>query len=146
MATIYGPYKRNNDGRWIIIVDGKTISYPKYLYEKHHNVKVEEPHTIDHIDGNPSNNSIENLRILTRSENSSLGSAGNQYALGHKWTETEKRLISGAFNQASKLSQIKVNEYRRLYESKQITKQQIIRETKMHRRSVENFLNYKTYK
>lgn len=68
MDKIYGPYKRK-DGRSIIIVNGKTISYPKYLYEKHHGVKVEEPWTVDHIDDDFTNNAIDNLQLLKRKDN-----------------------------------------------------------------------------
>lgn len=73
MDKIYGPYKRGQDGRWIIIVNGKTISYPKYVYEKHHGVKVEEPWTIDHKDYNPDNNDISNLQLCTRKRNAADG-------------------------------------------------------------------------
>lgn len=74
MTTIHGPYKRNSDGRWIIIVDGVTISYPKYLYEQHHKIKVEEPMTVDHKDENPDNNSIDNLQLKSRKQNAQDGS------------------------------------------------------------------------
>lgn len=71
---IYGPYKRKSDGRWIIIIDSVTISYPKYLYEQHHKVKIDEPWTIDHKDENPDNNSIDNLQLKTRKQNAQDGS------------------------------------------------------------------------
>ena len=76
MSTIYGPYTRKQDGRMIIIVNGKTISYPKYLYEQHYNIKIEEPYTIDHIDGDFTNNSISNLRVITRKQNAREAPAG----------------------------------------------------------------------
>jgi len=73
---VYGPYTRK-DGRKIanIVNDGVkiTISWPKYLYETHYNVKLADNETIDHIDGNFTNDSISNLRILPRAENSRLG-------------------------------------------------------------------------
>ena len=78
---IYGPYQRNSDKRWIIIVNGKTISYPKYLYQKHHNLLVEEPWTVDHIDNNPQNNAIENLQLLTRDDNAAKTKKGIQREL-----------------------------------------------------------------
>jgi len=73
----YGPYKRKKDGRWIIILGGKTISYPKYLYEKHYNVEVVELMTVDHIDGNPNNNAITNLQLLTRVDNIKKSATGS---------------------------------------------------------------------
>lgn len=142
---IYGPYKRT-DGRWIIIINGITKSYPKYLYEKHHNVVIVEPDTIDHIDGNPNNNDIINLRVLHRKENARLGNINKIPASGYTWSTRQKKLISGDFNQAAKLTNQQVTKYRELYRYAKITKNQIMKETGMCRRSVENFLDGKTYK
>lgn len=71
---LYGPYKRK-DGRWQLTIkkdNGKitSVSYPKYLYEEHHKIKLAPNETIDHIDNNPDNNLITNLQILSRSDNS----------------------------------------------------------------------------
>lgn len=67
----YGPYICK-DGRLRIILKYKdkktTVSYPKYLMEKHLNRYLEEDETIDHIDSNPLNNNLNNLRILHRKE------------------------------------------------------------------------------
>lgn len=73
IMKIYGPYKRK-DGRWQITTkkdNGKitSISYPKYLFENYHKIKLKNNETIDHIDNNPDNNKIENLQILSRSDN-----------------------------------------------------------------------------
>lgn len=68
---IYGPYQRE-DGRQhvclVSLVDGKrkTLSYSKYLLECHLGRYLTEDETVDHIDCNPSNNEIENLRVLAR--------------------------------------------------------------------------------
>jgi HNH endonuclease len=79
-AKVYGPYPRSNDPkdkRKIVIVvdkDGKkrTISYPKYLMEKHLDRQLPPEATIDHIDGDVNNNAEDNLQVLDRAEHSSL--------------------------------------------------------------------------
>ena len=75
VTRIYGPYK-GSDNRLRVILkfnDGteKGISYPKYLMELHLNRYLTEEETIDHIDRNPLNNDISNLRILSRQEHCS---------------------------------------------------------------------------
>lgn len=58
------------DGRLriILIEDKKTtsISYPKYLMERYLNKKLLENETVDHIDKNPLNNNLFNLKIVDR--------------------------------------------------------------------------------
>lgn len=64
----YGPYKAK-DGRLRLFIKNKngdkhTISYPKYIIELHLGRYLEKNEQVDHIDGNPLNNNIENLQIL----------------------------------------------------------------------------------
>lgn len=74
--SVYGPYKRK-DGRLHVVLTHhnslgsidkqKTISYPKYLVETYLNRYLNPDETIDHIDGDLSNNELSNLRIVPRS-------------------------------------------------------------------------------
>jgi len=71
---IYGPYLRQ-DGRKHVIAynstkqERKTISYPKYLLEKKLNRYLEYNETVDHIDGNLTNDNLSNLQILSLADN-----------------------------------------------------------------------------
>lgn len=69
---VYGPYKRK-DGRQIVILkspgsksDHQTVSYPKYLVEMYLGRYLTDEETVDHIDGNFNNNSLDNLRVIPR--------------------------------------------------------------------------------
>lgn len=73
IKSITGPYLRK-DGRMhtvIRFVDGTktTKSYPKYLIEQKLGRLLENDETVDHINRDISNNSYDNLQILSRSEN-----------------------------------------------------------------------------
>jgi predicted RNA-binding Zn-ribbon protein involved in translation (DUF1610 family) len=72
---IYAPYKRK-DGRVqldVVTDNGKktTMSYPKYLVQRFTGRKLDVGETIDHIDGDFTNNWVSNLRIVTMSEHAS---------------------------------------------------------------------------
>ena len=49
----------------------KSMSYPKYLMECHLGRYLTEDETVDHIDQNPQNNDISNLRVISRREHCS---------------------------------------------------------------------------
>lgn len=71
---VYGPYT-GKDGRQRVILHengkGNTVSYPKFLVETHIGRKLQFDETIDHIDGDFTNNDLTNLRIVNRSEHCS---------------------------------------------------------------------------
>jgi hypothetical protein len=141
-VTVYGPYKRE-DGRQHVIVNGKTISYPKYLYEQHHKIKLHPDDTIDHEDGDFNNNAIDNLVIKSRSMNSSLN-LNSLGPVGFKQSEEHKR--TGDKNGMAKLTEEQVDFYRTEYKSRRMHKDSIIKATGLSRRTVENFLNNITYR
>jgi len=73
---VYGPYVRADKRQHVVlvlhdengsIVKRRTISYPKYLVEKYLDRYLNSEETVDHIDGDFSNNSLENLRVVLRS-------------------------------------------------------------------------------
>lgn len=80
---VYGPYKRKDGRKHVVLVshneDGSiksktTVSYPKYLVEISLNKYLLEDETVDHIDGNKTNDDLNNLQVLSRSKNASKGS------------------------------------------------------------------------
>lgn len=74
IAHIYGPYVRMVDARKIVVIhyiDGttKTTSYARHIYEQHHNIELDSNVDVDHINGDASDDRIENLQLLSRSDN-----------------------------------------------------------------------------
>lgn len=71
---IYGPYI-GGDGRYRLILrkDGKnrTLSYPKYLMEIYLGRRLFYWETVHHIDGDFTNNNIDNLEVKERRKHSS---------------------------------------------------------------------------
>ena len=57
---------KRKDGYFHVRVDGKRQMWHRIIFVMHFGWA---PETVDHIDGNPSNNKIENLRAATRAQN-----------------------------------------------------------------------------
>lgn len=70
--TEYGPYIRK-DGRkhMVIRLNGKntTISYPRFLMQNAIGRPLDKDETVDHINGDFTDDRLENLQILSRSDN-----------------------------------------------------------------------------
>lgn len=63
------PYRTNRGYIYINIGAKKSVAVHRLMWE-HVNGPIPEGMEIDHIDGNPSNNKISNLRCVTRIQNS----------------------------------------------------------------------------
>lgn len=69
---VFGPYVREDGRKHVILCeDGQrtTQSYPRFLIEQFLGRKLSSLEEVDHIDGDFTNDSIENLRLLSKSEN-----------------------------------------------------------------------------
>ena len=112
---IHGPYLRKDGRKHVCIVhaDGRkqTRSYPRLLLEQKLGRPLESWETVDHVDGNFRNDSPENLRVLTLSDNAKRGwVTGKNH--GTPWSEETRlklsSLNSGVGNPKSKLSEEQV--------------------------------------
>lgn len=76
VVKIYGPYQ-GKDNRLRVRLkykDGhsKTTSFSRYVMEKHLDRYLNAEEQVDHIDGNPLNNNLDNLQILPFKEHQKL--------------------------------------------------------------------------
>jgi hypothetical protein len=60
---------KDKNGYWQIRFSGKRYLCHRVIYKMFNKINIQN-FQIDHIDNNPSNNNIENLRIATASQNS----------------------------------------------------------------------------
>ena len=56
----------------VIRVNGKQVREHRYVMEQHLGRKLEFNEHVHHINGNPTDNRIENLQVLTNSEHQKL--------------------------------------------------------------------------
>ena len=80
----------------IIRVGKKTVSEHKHVWEKHHGPRPDGM-TIHHINGNPRDNRIENLRLVTNAENKAMSSFGTISKLGNRFRARRNGKWVGAF-------------------------------------------------
>lgn len=81
---VYGPYTREDGRKHVIHYDGgtsRTQSYPRYLMEQHLGRELEQWETVDHINEDATDDRIENLQILTLSENIRKSAASKELVI-----------------------------------------------------------------
>ena len=59
---------KSHPGYWRVGINGKMYLVHRVIYEMLHG-KIPDDKQVDHIDGDPSNNSPSNLRLVSRTEN-----------------------------------------------------------------------------
>ena len=74
MQKVYGPYLRGDGRSHVIHYDTvthkrRTQSYSRYLMEKHLGRTLEDWEQVDHINGDCSDDRLDNLQIMTQKEN-----------------------------------------------------------------------------
>lgn len=83
--------RKGTRGYWQVKINGKMYSLHHLIWWIHHGYK---PRYIDHIDGNPENNRIENLRLCTLSENQANAKISKANTSGYKnifWNKKRKK-------------------------------------------------------
>lgn len=69
---LYGPYKRPNGRKFVILVDEEgnrvTKQYARYLMEQELGRELTEDEEVDHIDRDHTNDEISNLRVISKEQ------------------------------------------------------------------------------
>ena len=105
---VYGPY-RGKDGRWRVVVDSKTLSYPRYLIQQSIGRLLHAEEDVHHLDHNPDNNELTNLEIIK------VGKHRRQHAVKYIANTEVKCFYCGKLFNLSPLQQRRrqSNSYRR---------------------------------
>lgn len=67
---IYGPYEKGNKRKYMMLIEGNsrtTINYSRYLIEQRLGKKLSANEDVHHINGNLTDDRIENLEIVNKS-------------------------------------------------------------------------------
>lgn len=67
-------YLRKSDGRYGVVLHGKDrkltgMLYSRYLYTSHYKCDIAKGEEVDHINGDKSDDKIENLQVISKSYN-----------------------------------------------------------------------------
>lgn len=87
-------YFNKTNGYHQIKIDGKNFLIHRLLYAKYHNIKIPDNLVIDHINRIKTDNRIENLRLVTKSQNNQNTSKQMNNTSGYKnigWFKYNKK-------------------------------------------------------
>lgn len=106
---------------------------------------IPQMYTINHIDGNKKNNNILNLELATYKENQQHAVKTGLWKVTEEFKEKQRILKSGDKNPKSRFKNSEVIEFRKMYSDGAISKKDIMKQTGVCRRTVENMLNNVSY-
>ena len=82
-------------GYLTVYLNGRRWSYARVAWMLHHNSLIPEAHEVDHLDGNPLNNSASNLRAVPKQINMQNRTRphkqGTSGFLGVSWNKSERK-------------------------------------------------------
>lgn len=94
-----------------IKVNGGKIDEHRHIMQKKLGRKLQFNEVVHHLDGDKSNNSLKNLRVMSRSEHSRLHQSGNSLK---ESTKEKIKFIARRNRTSSKLSDTQIHEIRRM--------------------------------
>lgn len=149
---VYGPYLAKDNRKRVVILhdDGTrtTKSYPRVLLEAVLGRELLPDETVDHIDGDCTNDSLENLRILSRAENAAHAwVTGNSKPkpMSNVNKEMHRKMMQGSKNILSKFTEEQVRDLRGRKMYYGCIKDWMI-EFNVSRKTIYSILNNKTYR
>lgn len=147
LKKVEGPYIANGR-RYVTVVVNGYRKYKSFARAKYCSVlkTTLDGLVIDHKDGNPLNDALENLEPVTYSENNRRA-----FVLGLKKpseisSETRSKAQKGSLNGMALLTSEQVLKYRKLFHSGSLSQEDIIQRSGLSRRAVSNMLYGESYK
>lgn len=87
---------QKRDGRMMVTLsDGKRITYSRYLMWEKKGFLPQKPEIVHHINGDKTDDRVENLKIVTQSEHRKIHNKGNKYGKKPKTKEHKKKIGIG---------------------------------------------------
>jgi hypothetical protein len=102
VARRRGAERRNPEGtlsggRYVVTnAEGKQVRRYRLAMEEHLGRKLEPHEVVHHINGDPTDDRIENLEVMDRGEHTSLHLKGNTITRGRKLSAETKRKMTEA--------------------------------------------------